>query len=42
MKLITNDAQKNSDNKEIAKLKAIINKLKAGDTSVIEELEQDA
>ena len=30
VKLITNDAQKNSDNQEIARLKGIIKKLKAG------------
>ncbi|XP_052794090.1 early endosome antigen 1-like isoform X2 [Mya arenaria] len=32
VKLITNDASKNADNKEIAKLKAIISKMKKGET----------
>ncbi|ESO98670.1 hypothetical protein LOTGIDRAFT_174085 [Lottia gigantea] len=31
VKLITNDASKNSDNKEIARLKSIIQKLKQGE-----------
>ena len=32
VKLITNDASKNADNKEIARLKGIIAKLKSGET----------
>ena len=32
VKLITNDAQKNSENKEINRLKAIIKKLQSGET----------
>ena len=32
VKLITNDAQKNSENKEIARLKALIAKMKEGET----------
>lgn len=32
VKLITNDASKNSDNKEIARLKGIIAKLQKGET----------
>ncbi|XP_072039085.1 uncharacterized protein [Amphiura filiformis] len=37
VKLITNDASKNADNKEIARLKKVIQKLKAG-----EEVDEDA
>ena len=39
VKLITNDAQKNSDNKEIARLKLLISKMKAGEEPVDEEVE---
>ncbi|XP_076443264.1 uncharacterized protein LOC143281879 [Babylonia areolata] len=38
VKLITNDASKNADNKEIARLKAIISKLKAGERVDEEEV----
>ncbi len=38
VKLITNDAQKNADNKEIARLKDIIKKLKTGEQVNEEEL----
>ncbi|XP_064618815.1 myosin-9-like isoform X3 [Lineus longissimus] len=38
VKLITNDAQKNSDNKEIARLKGVISKLKAGEKVAEEEV----
>ncbi|KAK3604681.1 hypothetical protein CHS0354_009292 [Potamilus streckersoni] len=38
VKLITNDASKNADNKEIAKLKAIIAKLKQGEHVADEEI----
>ena len=37
VKLITNDASKNADNKEIARLKGIISRLKKG-----EEVEDDS
>lgn len=37
VKLITNDAQKNQDNKEIARLKSVIAKLKAGESVAEEE-----
>ncbi|XP_030832352.1 calmodulin-binding carboxy-terminal kinesin isoform X2 [Strongylocentrotus purpuratus] len=39
VKLITNDASKNSDNKEIARLKDVIAKLKKGETLDEEEVE---
>ena len=38
VKLITNDASKNSDNKEIARLKGIIAKLQKGETVEENEL----
>ena len=41
VKLITNDAQKNADNKEIARLKAIIDKLKRGEAVADDEKEKD-
>ena len=37
VKLITNDASKNSESKEVAKLKAIIAKLKSGDNVTTDE-----
>ncbi|XP_022099013.1 myosin-9-like [Acanthaster planci] len=37
VKLITNDASKNADNKEIARLKEIIAKMKQGETVEVEE-----
>ncbi|KAI0243233.1 hypothetical protein LSAT2_022049 [Lamellibrachia satsuma] len=37
VKLITNDAQKNADNKEIARLKNVIAKLKSGTDVAVEE-----
>ena len=37
VKLITNDAQKNSDNKEITRLKGIIKKLQSGESLAPEE-----
>lgn len=40
VKLITNDAQKNSENKEIARLKGIIAKLKKGETVDDAEVEE--
>ena len=40
VKLITNDASKQSDSEEVAKLKRIIKDLKAGGTSAL--LEEDA
>ncbi|KAJ8029772.1 Kinesin-like protein KIN-14I [Holothuria leucospilota] len=39
VKLITNDASKNADNKEIARLKSIIAKLKSGETVGDEEVD---
>lgn len=39
VKLITNDAQKNQDNKEVARLKGIITKLKAGESLDADEAE---
>lgn len=42
VKLITNDAQKNTDNKEISRLKAIIAKLKQGEAVDVEEEEAAA
>ena len=40
VKLITNDASKNADNKEIARLKGIIAKMKKGDAVAEEETEE--
>jgi kinesin family protein C2/C3 len=37
VKLITNDAQKNADNKEISRLKGIIKKLQAGQQLAADE-----
>ncbi|XP_005111503.1 myosin-2 heavy chain [Aplysia californica] len=42
VKLITNDASKNADNKEIARLKAVISKLKRGEAVAGEEEEEEA
>jgi kinesin family member C2/C3 len=37
VKLITNDATKNTDNKEIARLKSVIKKLQAGESLSAED-----
>ena len=39
VKLITNDASKNADNKEISRLKSLIAKMKKGETVAEEELD---
>ena len=39
VKLITNDASKNADNKEITRLKSLIAKMKKGETVAEEELD---
>ena len=41
VKLITNDASKNSESKEITRLKAIITKLKSGDHVTDDEMLSD-
>ena len=40
--MITNDASKNADNKEIARLKGIIAKMKKGESADDAEVEEEA
>ncbi len=42
VKLITNDAKKNAESKEVARLQNIIKKLKAGDESALQDVDTSA